>query len=688
MDAKLEDIYVINKNGIVVNTTFKKDLYLNFFNFGEEHRQLLENVFETRELAIERFGIEATTKRLKKYSYQTTKDGNYIIEIGTYSPQADEIVEFIKKHINNISTMHENVISAELYIGSDNPFSLNREAQITEKHKAYLIDVFSNKKDLSVVEKNDNKNYLYEYIFMRRENTNLYKNAVIRIITDKNYDDQFLENEVLKSIIIYLVSTLVVLLLIYRRSLKIAGPIRFLSEKISSIIEGNLDSRAEVGGFKEVYELSKNFNYMLDRIKRHTDETLQQKEEIKAQNIQLESINKKLEKLSIVASKTDNAVSIYDKDGFLEWANEGYERLFGFTFNEVLYNIGNNIIDISNNPDIKTIVNICKKTKQSIDFETKTKTKHGNHIWVQTTLTPIFDTDNNLQKLVAIDSNITVIKQVEEKLTEKNKDITDSINYAKRIQEAILPSEGEIKETLENSFVLHKPRGIVSGDFFWHQKQDNKLVTAAADCTGHGVPGAFMSIIGNAFLKEIIQDLKVFEPSEILMQLRHRIVHTLNKSNSNRSFKDGIDIALTVLDLDDYSLSFAGSFNPLYIVSRRVINISSDFLKSKTSFQERTLYEIKADRFPVGISDSNKQFVTKNIQLEPGDSYYVFTDGYADQFGGLYDKKFKYSRFKQVLLEIQDQPLDQQKEILESTFIRWKGDSEQVDDVLVFGARI
>lgn len=265
------------------------------------------------------------------------------------------------------------------------------------------------------------------------------------------------------------------------------------------------------------------------------------------------------------------------------------------------------------------------------------------------------------------------VEKQREVLSIKNKSITDSINYAKRIQEAMMPSEYLFKKLLSDSFILYMPKDIVSGDFYWIDEKRNKVFVAAVDCTGHGVPGAFMSIIGYDLLRSITKERDIENPAQILNQLNRGVSETFRKKREDDEVKDGMDLSLIVIDKHNMTLEYAGAINPVYIV------------------RNKKLIEIKGNRFSVGSSFIEEDFNTfENHQfgVKPGDIVYIFSDGYPDQFGGPNGKKFKYRRFRNLLLKIHQKSLKQQKAILEETINDWKGDLEQVDDILVIGIKI
>ena len=277
-----------------------------------------------------------------------------------------------------------------------------------------------------------------------------------------------------------------------------------------------------------------------------------------------------------------------------------------------------------------------------------------------------------------------VVKQKEELeeqkhvIEEKNKDITDSINYAQRIQRAILPENEKIKSAFADSFVFLQPKDVVSGDFYWYsqvEKNGSHLhMIAAADCTGHGVPGAFMSMINTSLLNEALNEGN-FHPNEILNHARRGIIRSLKQKGEVGEQKDGMDVALVSLKLngEKSELQYSGANNSMYIIRKS---------------ENPTLEEIDPDPMPVAISDRTQDFKNNIIELQKGDSFYIFTDGYADQFGGPKGKKFKYSQFKQLLLSLQNKPMNEQHDILKKTIDEWKGALEQIDDILVIGVKV
>jgi len=271
----------------------------------------------------------------------------------------------------------------------------------------------------------------------------------------------------------------------------------------------------------------------------------------------------------------------------------------------------------------------------------------------------------------------------------QKEEITDSIKYAQRIQSAVLPHQEYLDAVMPEYFVLFKPRDIVSGDFYWIKQIKNYLIIVAADCTGHGVPGAFMSMLGIAFLNELIGKGRFDKPSKILNQLRKQVKETLSQEGKAHEQQDGMDMALAIIDNNSKELQFAGANNPLYLISNKKVIHDSD-IEQYTSVdnEEFQLFELKGDKQPIGVYWTETNFTTKKIQLKKGDSIYLFSDGFVDQKGGPKNKKFLSTNFKRSLLEIQTLSMKEQKKNLDSTVENWRSGFEQLDDILVIGLRI
>jgi serine phosphatase RsbU (regulator of sigma subunit)/Tfp pilus assembly protein PilF len=255
-------------------------------------------------------------------------------------------------------------------------------------------------------------------------------------------------------------------------------------------------------------------------------------------------------------------------------------------------------------------------------------------------------------------------------IEDKNKDITDSINYAKQIQQAILPFDDKFKKAFSDYFIIFKPRDIVSGDYYWFAEKENKIFLAVVDCTGHGVPGAFMSMVGSAALNNIVIEKETCNSGKILNEL-HTVIRKALKQDEGAN-RDGMDMALCIIDKTKKIIEFSGAMNSLYVFSNEVFT------------------EYKGDKYPIGglQNEDTRIFSTQIIKIDSPSAIYMGTDGFADQFGGEQGKKFKSANLKKLLLSIQHETMEKQKEIISNTFETWKGELEQVDDVCIIGVRV
>jgi serine phosphatase RsbU (regulator of sigma subunit) len=278
-----------------------------------------------------------------------------------------------------------------------------------------------------------------------------------------------------------------------------------------------------------------------------------------------------------------------------------------------------------------------------------------------------------VSKNILIENQKKEVEDQKEIVEEKQKEILDSISYAKRLQQAILPPDNFITQFLPASFIYYQPKDIVAGDFYWMEVTDDKILIAAADCTGHGVPGAMVSVVCSNALNRTVKELKITEPAKILDKVRELVIETFERSQSD--VKDGMDISLISINKKlspdkKTILQWAGANNPLWY------------------YTLSEMKEIKANKQPIGKTDQPIPFTTHTLELNTGDNIFLFTDGYADQFGGPKGKKFKYKQLNELLLANVNRSSNQQKEILRSEFLNWKGNLEQVDDVCIIGIKL
>jgi len=553
MDTLTEAIYIISSDGIIINTTFRQDLGFNLYSLGDNMKKYLQNMQQSGEFFGERFAIEDATKRPKKYTYQATRDKKYIIELGAYSKQVDDIVKAIEVTKAELKSETQGIIDVELFLMADAPFSMNKNVMKVDNQDSILLKVFQAKDTIEFMEQVGDKWYHYNYIYMERfasedvVGASFYQGSVIRIISDRTEQKELFRKEAMRFIVVFIITMLVLSVVIYRKTKVITLPIKKLVENVDRIMNGDLRERAEVLGNNEITRLSEKFNMMIAQL-------------------------------------------------------------------------------------------------ESYYYELEQKVK---------------------------DRTIKIERQKEE-IEEQKKHIMDSIYYARRIQNAILPSFNMIDRHLKSYFIFYMPKDIVSGDFYWMHESDGLFMVSAVDCTGHGVPGAFMSIVGYNQLNFAVNVKKARTAATILDELNKGVVTTLNENKSDSSIKDGMDMALCVFDFKAKRVEFAGANNPLIMV------------------RNNSIVKYKGDRFPIGAfeGDSPQLFKNTEIDLIENDCLYISSDGYVDQFGGPENKKFMSKRFEDLLLEINNLSMTEQKEMLQKRLYDWKGENEQVDDILVIGIRV
>lgn len=590
MNPNFYDIYVINAKGVIVNTTFEKDLGLpTFEKFGEGHKKLILDILRTKGYKNGSFSPEQNSNLLRKYTYQCSKDSKYVIELGVYSKYANAIVNKVETKLNNLAKENGNILSVDLFIGKDNPVSFNNKGAVIDsthmKDYQYLLDTrhsvltgqevadgYKNTIYKDGYDAEDNR-MKFQYTYMPRS-TSVYKDSVIRIVTDMSRDDELINHELFIFSLIFGLTIVVLFIVILFATRSIIKPLDRLVEKVNKISRGNLSERANVKGSKEITKLAFHFNQMLEKLEEfyndleqkvieRTAEISQQKEEIEAQRDQIEAQRDKLA-----------------------------------------------------------------------------------------------ETNKNLELAYT-------------RIEAQAQRITDSIHYAKRIQNAILPTSSQLKDIIKDHFVLYKPKDIVSGDFYWASQKNGRSIIVAADCTGHGVPGAFMSMIGNTLLNKIVNEHGVVSPDKILNDLRHEIISSLKQTGRTNETRDGMDVVVLSVDYENNKLEYAGANNPLFIVKNGELEV------------------FKGDKMPVGYHIGDEKDFSKHvIDVKAGESYYIFTDGYQDQFGGEYDRKFMVKRFKALLADVYDKPMEEQKDILNQTINDWMFNTKQVDDILVIGMKV
>lgn len=426
-----------------------------------------------------------------------------------------------------------------------------------------------------------------------------------------------------------------------------------------------------------IISLRKN-HLMNIELRRKNEEITKQKNQIEEQAKLLELTNRELEKLSLVAEHAQNGVVIMDRHGNIEWVNSGFTKMYGYTLQLFINEVDSNIIGASANPDIKNIITKCITEKKPVQYEAKVNTRYKTELWVKTTLTPILDEKQEIKKIIAIDTDITALKEAYDRIenqhkiiTQQNEKINSSIKYAKTIQNAILPDNELLSKYLEYELIF-LPRDIVSGDFYWfHAINEHCWYAAVVDCTGHGVPGAFMSLIINTMLNEIILNKKNINPAEILNELEKSIKKYLKQDSTQN--KDGADLSLIKYDRNKKEILFAGAKRNIYIYKKN----------------QNAIMDIKSTKTSIGgiRRKSDIAFKEKSLPIDKEDIIYLMTDGFIDQ-NDEKRQKFGSQRFLEILNRIKELSLAEQKQILLENLNQQLKNTEQRDDITIWLMKI
>ncbi|MFT7157129.1 MAG: sigma-B regulation protein RsbU (phosphoserine phosphatase) [Parvicella sp.] len=557
-----QDIYIVDRNGTVVNTTFEKDQGLNFFEIDTFFVAHFNKVWESGKFIEDRISLEMSTMTPKKYTYHSTIDKQYIVELGIYEEHSKNMVGHFTQKLNTIADKYDDIDTISVFFGTQK-FINYQGHSITDSDEFSSANSTLKIKKETVVEKEiEGITYTTLFLFLDMEETVLHKGYIVRVKYNNRSEKAIIKESLIQFLWLQLVIVLPILFLIFWRAKVISKPITILLNKVDEIQKGKLDTKVPLLGNNEVTELSDHFNTMIAQLKDSYDNL---EDKVRARTHEL-----------------------YEKG-----------------------------------------------------------------------------------------------KQIEE----SHKEISDSIQYAKRLQDAILPSVEGIKKRIDNSFVYFNPKETVSGDFYWFEHYKGYDFIAAADCTGHGVPGALVSVVCNNALHQSLVEHDNMEPEKLLDSTREIIIDTFSKSKEG--IQDGMDISLVRIDKANKLLKFSGANNPIWIV-RKVDLLTTDELTHKSTIiiEDLALLEIKGSKQPVGLYEGIKPFESHEIAVLEGDTFYLFTDGYADQFGGLKNKKMMYKPFKRHLIRVSQLPMNKQKSELHNTLIEWKGTNEQVDDICIVGFKL
>lgn len=428
-------------------------------------------------------------------------------------------------------------------------------------------------------------------------------------------------------------------------------------------------------------------------------------------------IIEKAERYRLLAQFSTDIISTLSPEGIYTYTSPACKTILGYEPDDLIGTLAYNLIHPDDIEKIGILHIKMLSDKEKSIFSYRIRNKAGKYLWLETTSQPILNPETGeIEEIIVVSRDISARIDLEKKvkaemekvreelelmveertkllqlangalrdeinkrtevtrqMTLKNKEITDSIHYARRIQKAVLPKAERFYNMFPESFILSKPKDIVNGDFLWFHEKGDKQIIILSDCSGHGVPGSFMSIIGNDLLDTIIACEGETNPSDILQKLEERLITALKNGGSAEEVKDGMDIGVCVIDRTTNQLSFAGAYRPLFVRT-----------------PEGHFREIQGNSYSIGggLNGRKKNFQTSTIDIKEGTTFYLSSDGYYSQFGGPQGKKFMKSKFRETLTAISAQQIEQQKDSLLKTLADWQGSNEQVDDILVVGFRL
>jgi len=422
-------------------------------------------------------------------------------------------------------------------------------------------------------------------------------------------------------------------------------------------------------------------NYYTDRKAKRRQKLLEDRTIVlQKTNSDLERSQAQLQTMSVALTNTENSVVILDKNGNLIWGNLGFSKIFGYDFNDYISGDPYYMNAIRQKESIPFFTQAYEKI-EPVSFSLAHLNKDGNEIWTQTNITPITDKNGKLLQIVAVDTDISSLKEAENEITKqrneieaKNRDLTRSIEYASTIQSALMTGRAQMMRNFSQSFLLIQPKDIVSGDFFWMGEKFGRKYLALCDCAGHGVPGAFLSMMGKVFLDEILQTIKVEDtPSTIIRKLNDKLYTSINGLSSKVGGIDGMDTVMCMINSRNTLLIYAGAYRPLFLVKKGELQV------------------IAPDKCSTGNlpPDNDFQWEDHTIQISNGDFVLMCSDGYSDQFGQENGKKLGRRNFTKLILEASQMDTAQEMEqfFLES-HRKWKGSQEQVDDISIAAIKI
>lgn len=562
VDTALVDLYVINGQGLVLQTTMKSDMNLNLFSFGPQFTEFLKERFEDGSFYSSRFGIEIKTNKIKKYSYEKTGDGKYMIEIGHYSPRADEIIVNFERRLDSIAATQPGILDVELYVDDHNPLTLNKANNLSAIHRRVLRQTFDDQRSHTLVEIEEGKKVHYEYIYSREEGEPEKFASVVRIKSNKSIEEKILRNTLYKALLTFAFIILVLIVLLILVSRNYQKPIKYIISFLTEGLEKNDFDSLEIRGSKLIGELT-------------------------------EKINTVITKLSKAESK--------------------------------------------------------------------------------------------------LDTQSSTIEEQKDQIKAKSEGMVDSLRYAKKIQSALFPSDVHVHSIFPKTLLYYKPKSVVSGDFYWMEEHDGIKYFAIVDCTGHGVTGAFISLVGLNSLNRTIREFNIKDPAAILNKVNELLEATLQQKDAD--IKDGMDIALCAYSQKDKKLFYCGANSPVILTRKTEMGnmiINKSWSEPDDAVNNYGFYELKGNRKSIGgIDVKEEEFKTTVVEIKEGDTIYLFTDGISDQIGGPDGKKFRSKNFRQMIKDIQGNDIPDQKELIDKRINDWMQDGkyEQIDDMCLIAVQ-
>ena len=421
------------------------------------------------------------------------------------------------------------------------------------------------------------------------------------------------------------------------------------------------------------------------------EEIAQKNQELRATTEMLEERNKELQMLSAVAAMTSNSIFITDKDGKFLWMNEAFSRETHIPLDQLHTHPA--LKKSSMTPETKRVYETIIATKKPQIYTAEMRHLNRAPFWVQSAVTPVFDDNGEISMIVWVSTDVTELHRAYEKIDDQNKEINASIAYARRIQDAVQPMKIFSDEILGDHFVINMPRNIVSGDFHWVGYKNGLSIFTVSDCTGHGVPGAFISMLGQVMLSQTLDKLNDITAANILNIMRNGIIHQLHQRDKDGASSDSMDASMFVYDRSNGVIDFAGAYSHAYLLrfgtpdeETKAVCAESECKIITNEANDAYLIRLKANRMTIGIDRRDTiPFKGTKIKVNHGDIAYATTDGYPDQFGGDKQKRLNIATFEKILLQYCHLSMEDQRKELERTFLEWKGNYEQTDDVHVLG---